>query len=72
MDHTARQAIEAILEGGPQDLPQEQRRRRTPLGADKIKVLHCGGYEHYERVGPSATEPAAVVYRWTTRTRVAE
>jgi hypothetical protein len=72
MDHTAMQAIEAILEGGPVDLPVEQRRRRTDGGTDKIKVLYCGGYEHYERVGPSETDPAAVVYRWTARTRVAE
>ncbi|MEH1125577.1 DUF5988 family protein [Micromonospora sp. CPCC 206061] len=61
----------ARLEGGPNDFPDELRAHR---GSDtdeyKIKVEHRGGYEHFERTDERDAE--AVVYRWTTRTRIAE
>jgi hypothetical protein len=66
--------VDAVLEGGPTDLPEQERRRRSTPGEFTIKIMHRGGYEHFTRdadalpAGPSA--PA--VYRWTTRTRIAE
>ena len=62
-------SIHAVLEGGPSDLPAEARHCRLPVPDTKIKVPHNGGYEHFEREIDDST-PA--VYRWTTRTRVAE
>jgi hypothetical protein len=57
--------VDVVLEGGPNDLPAEARKRRVPAGDQKVKVEHCGGYEHFERSG-------AGVYRWTARTKIAE
>lgn len=62
--------VEAILVGGPTHFPQQLRRRKVIRGLDKIKVHYNGGYEHFERVEPDTGE--TVVYRWVTRTRVAE
>jgi hypothetical protein len=39
----------------------------------KIKILHHGGYEHFERVSPSDEDIAPqIIFRWTMRTKVAE
>ncbi|UAB97631.1 hypothetical protein Dvina_05680 [Dactylosporangium vinaceum] len=67
--------IQAVLEGGPADLPTELRNQFVTDGTDKIKVNHYGGHEHFERApamlpGPVSAGPA--VYRWTMRTKVAE
>ncbi|HTJ38483.1 MAG TPA: DUF5988 family protein [Dactylosporangium sp.] len=67
----AQEALTAVLEGGPSSLPEALRRQPAPSGDDRIKVPHLGGYEHFERAG-SVDGDAQVVYRWTTRTRVAE
>ncbi|SBT43446.1 DUF5988 family protein [Micromonospora narathiwatensis] len=65
--------IEAVLVGGPNDLPVTARTQRLPRDGQKVKIHHRGGYEHFERDGgSSATSPSPVVFRWTTRTRVAE
>jgi Family of unknown function (DUF5988) len=66
-------AIAAILEGGPVDFPDELRTQRVATDAAKIKVMHRGGCEHFERqdTGQKAA-PAPVVFRWTMRTRIAE
>jgi len=57
--------LDVVLEGGPSDLPAEARKRRVPAGDQKVKVEHRGGHEHFERF-------EAGVYRWTTRTKIAE
>lgn len=64
----------AVLEGGPSDLPPTARTGRVAAGEEKIKVAHRGGYEHFERTAApaAAASAASVVYRWTTRTKMAE
>lgn len=68
------EARAAVLEGGPADLPETARRCLAALDGATIKVLHMGGYEHFERTvaGTGAGHPEPVVYRWTARTRIAE
>ena len=68
------EALAAVLEGGPTDLPQDLRAQQVPSSEWKLKVQHHGGYEHFEREG-QATGPtlgSAVIFRWTMRTRIAE
>ncbi|MGP3972111.1 DUF5988 family protein [Streptomyces sp. 6N223] len=66
--------IDAILEGGPPDLPHRERIRRVSSGDRKVKVPHHGGYEHFELVDDSSdtTEYSPVLFRWTMRTKIAE
>ena len=64
--------VEAVLEGGPVNLPAELRRHRVSPVADKIKVHYYGGYEHFERDSSRITEGRPAVFRWTGRTRIAE
>jgi Family of unknown function (DUF5988) len=65
--------IDVVLEGGPIDLPHDERTRRVWSDERKIKVRFYGGYEHFER-GDSAIEgiTGPIVFRWTGRTRIAE
>ncbi|BCB74371.1 hypothetical protein GCM10022251_60190 [Phytohabitans flavus] len=62
------------LEGGPSDFPDELRTCLATNEVYKIKVEHRGGYEHFERTDELSGLPdsGAVVYRWTSRTRIAE
>ncbi|WP_026411162.1 DUF5988 family protein [Actinomadura oligospora] len=72
-DATQQAATDAVLVGGPDDLPEVA--RHASAGDDTtIKVLHRGGYEHFERdEGLGGREPSGPpVYRWTMRTRIAE
>lgn len=66
--------ISAVLVGGPTSLPEEWRAPKVSPLAEKIKVPHCGGYEHFERL--LAIEMTAlsdeIVFHWTMRTEVAE
>jgi hypothetical protein len=64
--------IPAVLEGGPNDLPATVRRLRVPADDQKVKIAHRGGYEHFERQTPPTPGDAAVVFHWTTRTKIAE
>ncbi|MFR9779394.1 DUF5988 family protein [Micromonospora sp. MS34] len=65
--------IEAVLVGGPNDLPAAVRTQRLPSDGQKVKIHHRGGYEHFEReTAGAAPSPDPVIFRWTTRTRVAE
>ncbi|MFG3714569.1 DUF5988 family protein [Micromonospora sp. NPDC047730] len=64
--------IDAVLEGGPADLPADLRSHRVARAAEKIKVRHYGGYEHFERGNAPETADVPVVFRWTGRTRIAE
>lgn len=67
--------IDAVLEGGPTTFPAHLRSHRVSPTEQKVKIAHYGGYEHFER-GPDTGDPpprsGPVVFRWTTRTRVAE
>jgi hypothetical protein len=66
-------SLSARLVGGPQDLPENQRVQPIPDQAEKIKIEHLGGYEHFERsVDHDPAGEQHVVFRWTTRTRIAE
>jgi hypothetical protein len=67
-------AVDVVLEGGPGDLPDSERHRRATTQEEKVKVAHRGGYEHFERTSEVSSvfgEPR-LVFRWTTRTRMAE
>jgi hypothetical protein len=66
--------IVAILEGGPQSIPQALRVRAASPLDEKIKLPHYGGYEHFERVGwfDENGPGQHVRYRWIMRTEVAE
>jgi hypothetical protein len=63
--------VEVRLRGGPAELP---RRISVPAAAipDKIKIPHCGGYEHFERLPDSEAADQPIVFGWSGRTRVAE
>jgi Family of unknown function (DUF5988) len=43
-------------------------------GCDKIKIMHHGGYEHFERsrLLDESGEFPLIAFRWTTRTEIAE
>jgi hypothetical protein len=74
--------IDAVLVGGPSDIKASRRIvHGVTLDEVKIKVLHRGGYEHFTRdtnqysaeVSPSdSVATAAVIYRWSARTEIAE
>lgn len=64
--------IEAMLEGGPTNMPVDLRALRVPQHEEKVKVSFYGGYEHFERLPESGAVGAPVVFRWTGRTRIAE
>jgi hypothetical protein len=64
----------AVLEGGPEGLPEASRLQVVSPIDDKIKILHYGGYEHFERtdmLDESGSFPQ-IVFRWTRRTEMAE
>jgi hypothetical protein len=67
--------LHALLEGGPADLPTDRREQPVEVGDSKIKLPYYGGYEHFERTGEhsrgSDGQPR-LVYRWVTRTEIAE
>ncbi|MEU6075124.1 DUF5988 family protein [Micromonospora sp. NPDC047074] len=64
--------IDVVLEGGPADFPADLRSHQVDQVAEKIKVRHYGGYEHFERDSSLDLRDVPVVFRWTGRTRIAE
>jgi Family of unknown function (DUF5988) len=46
--------VDAVLEGGPLDLPTALRQRMAKPTDLKFKVPHRGGYEHFERLDQAA------------------
>lgn len=64
--------VDAVLHGGPADLPQETRAQRVHREERKVKIPHYGGHEHFERDGATLDDCTEVVFRWVGRTRVAE
>ncbi|MER7760745.1 DUF5988 family protein [Streptomyces sp. NPDC097619] len=63
---------EALLEGGPADIPH--RHTISDDDPDRIRVRRLAGYEHYEFTGTYRTQgPEHLpVYRWIYSTRIAE
>jgi hypothetical protein len=66
----AKTFTKAVLEGGPQTLPEESRSLLIDPNEEKIKIPHYGGYEHFERTGETIRDE--LVFLWKTRTEVAE
>jgi hypothetical protein len=64
----------AVLQGGPEGIPEASRIQVVGPVDDKIKIVHYGGYEHFERTGmldESGAYPQ-IVFHWTARTEIAE
>lgn len=64
-------SVLAVLKGGPPTIPDVSRTRSVSVFAEKIKVPHYGGYEHFERT-EERHENSHIIFRWSTRTEVAE
>lgn len=67
--------VDAVLEGGPADIPAGQRYRQVSAGDLTFKLPHRDGYEHFECTGErleGADGQRRSIYRWVSRTRVAE
>ncbi|MFI8388552.1 DUF5988 family protein [Streptomyces sp. NPDC085540] len=65
-------ATKAVLEGGPDDLPE----RIVPISdpGQDLKIPHRGGYEHF-KITPrhqDSSEGQLAVYEWWERTEIAE
>lgn len=66
-------AIRVVLQGGPAGLPSEMSLHPDVLADGKVKVPHYGGYEHFELASENWPEiNGPPIFRWTTRTKVAE
>jgi hypothetical protein len=63
--------IDALLEGGPADIPAPMRRCRARLDDEKIKLPWGSGYEHFVRRPEDDDVPLTVFY-WVGRTKIAE
>jgi hypothetical protein len=66
--------VPASLEGGPASIPKTSRVQQISPADRKIKILHHGGYEHFERVDAPDGHASLqeIVFRWTMRTEIAE
>jgi hypothetical protein len=74
--------VDAVLVGGPADIPPEARVRKVVAAETRIKLVHRGGYEHFEADGEAAGSSAGdgsaqggvdpVEFVWTMRTKIAE
>jgi len=64
-------SVLAVLEGGPTTLSDISRTQTVSAFAEKIKIPHYGGYEHFERT-EEFLENSHIIFRWMMRTEVAE
>ena len=64
-------SILAVLEGGPKTLSDIARTQIVSALTEKIKIPHYGGYEHFERTD-EVGDNSHIIFRWSTRTEVAE
>lgn len=71
MLHHEETSVLAVLEGGPTTLSEISRTQTVSAFAEKIKVPHYGGYEHFVRTD-ELQENSHIVFRWRMRTEVAE
>ena len=69
---TAAGVVEAVLVGGPDSLSVELRRQRVAADEATIKIMHLGGYEHFERDPDGDPRQPEVAFHWCQRTRIAE
>jgi hypothetical protein len=67
-------SVRAILRGGPESIPNESRVQLVSPLDEKIKLLHYGGYEHFERIPAinASGVPEEIIFRWKMRTEMAE
>jgi hypothetical protein len=67
-------SVQAVLRGGPATIPAASRVQEISPYAEKIKLPHYGGYEHFERMASLVEDTSCrqVIYRWTMRTELAE
>src|SRR5262245_43313044 len=67
-------SVQAVLQGGPETIPAASRRQEVSPLAEKIKLPHYGGYEHFERTASLVEDTSCreVIFRWTMRTKLAE
>lgn len=79
MDSTAKstsavKSVRAVLDGGPESIPNETRVQLVSPLEEKIKLPHCGGYEHFERLAAidSSGLLEEITFHWTMRTEIAE
>jgi hypothetical protein len=79
MTETVAQIVEArsvlaILVGGPATIPSESRMQTVGPNDEKVKLPYYGGYEHFQRTGEfgEGDVDCPVVFRWVTRTKLAE
>ena len=67
------QIVQAVLRGGPSSIPAALRVQEVSALAEKIKVPHLGGYEHFNRSSPiEGAASGQVLFHWTMRTEIAE
>jgi len=66
--------VDVLLVGGPGDLPETTRSRRivAATAAEKIKVKHRSGYEHFVPPAESGGGTGPLVFRWVYSTKIAE
>jgi hypothetical protein len=74
MDTVDVNSIQAVLEGGPATIPDTSRIQVVSPFDEKVKLPHYGGYEHFERTVSLVEDTSCrqIVFRWTTRTELAE
>ena len=67
-------SVQAILEGGPVTIPDTSRMQVVSPFDEKVKLPHYGGYEHFERTVSFVEDTSCrqIIFRWTTRTELAE
>ncbi|MER6157098.1 DUF5988 family protein [Streptomyces sp. NPDC001868] len=63
-----------LLSDGPSSLPEEERVQFATSLTEKIKHRFGAGYEHFVHQGEFTTLDGeeVAVFRWTTRTAIAE
>lgn len=64
-----------VLVGGPREFPDAARYRQIGSADQKVKVAYRSGYEHFERTSEHFSledDCQGLIFRWTTRTRIAE
>lgn len=62
--------IQVLLEGGPADLGEDERRHEVPALTEQIKLARGAGYEHFQYSGRS--RETVPVFQWCSRTMIAE
>jgi hypothetical protein len=74
LDSSDASIVLAVLEGGPATIPDTSRIQSVSPLQEKIKVPHYGGYEHFVRTSGLDENGSSrhIVYRWATRTEMAE